>query len=43
MHEADFSQLADPAEEILVHVEPSFVQLADHPAIDEPSPARDLD
>ena len=36
MPEAEFNELADPAEEILVHVEPAFVQRADHPAIDEP-------
>lgn len=35
MPEPDTSGLADPAEEILVHVETSFVQQADQPVISD--------
>jgi len=36
MPDIDISEFGDPAEEILVHAEPTFVLKADQPAIDEP-------
>lgn len=41
MQDLDNAGLADPAEEILIHVQPSFVQLGDTPVAEVPTSASD--
>jgi hypothetical protein len=38
----NFPELADPAEEVLVRVQPSFIQLAAVPVVEDPSAIHDL-
>jgi len=38
----NFPELADPAEEVLVRVQPSFIQLGAVPVVEDPSAVHDL-
>ena len=42
MPSSEYPELADPAEEVLVRVQPSFVQLGAVPLVEDPSAIHDL-
>ncbi len=41
MQSPEYPELADPAEEVLVRVQPSFIQLGAVPVIEDPSVVQD--
>lgn len=42
MQSSEFPELADPAEEVLVRVQPMFVQLGAVPVLEDPPAIHDL-